>query len=414
MNADIKRRIVVTLACLTALYIIYMIPLPFVEGIPQNTPREGLANVMVGALGLMPFISAYLLIMLFTPIIPALRKYWNTYEENPIRFHYTLMFLTLLIACVHSFILSRQIVNSGYLESGVPMIIVHIILVTSVFATLGFAQIINRWGVGQGLSLVLCIHITITIATSFKRYFFDDLSGALVLLIILVLVISAFVCIISAKRTFNVNHSIVSVPYAITGLLPGVFIPIICGIIVFVLFNFFSFDLSFTAPIIFFTTLLVSPVISFLYMLWIMTYQREYGYTLSVSKIAAWAIVWSVIFVCIFFGSYFARAFLPPKFIPAFFTNLTSLYIFVFIITRFIQRWRCRNWRCVYTHSHTARVYAKATELHLQGKQIQVIPGESYGAAHGFFAGPLAERQIFVNEDINDAETTNPKNSKDG
>ena len=81
-----------------------------------------------------------------------------------------------------------------------------------------------------------------------------------------------------------------------------------------------------------------------------------------------------------------------------------QIFIFIFTIITFIQQWRHRNWKPVFSHSDPAMVYAKAAELQQEDKEVCVVSSEGLGAAYGFIVGSLGERLVMIKEEVTKIE----------
>ena len=120
----------------------------------------------IGALGIMPYISASIVLQLMTPVIPALNKMVREGESGIQQYNFIMRVLTVIISVVQGVMFSlammRGIGDSGSVvfNPGPGFIIQTVIILTggAMFVT-WLGEMITERGVGNGASLIITVNI---------------------------------------------------------------------------------------------------------------------------------------------------------------------------------------------------------------------------------------------------------------
>ena len=156
----------------------------FISDVTQSSGSEGgfvqlidlfsggaLAHFALGALGIMPYITASIILQLLVPVIPQLEKMQREGESGRQKITQYTRYLTILVCVVQGFMVALAMVNPTklhlpqpaeplYMGSAsvfVPVTVLVITCTTMVFTWLG-EQITER-GIGNGVSLIITINI---------------------------------------------------------------------------------------------------------------------------------------------------------------------------------------------------------------------------------------------------------------
>ena len=128
-----------------------------------------LRNCAVGALGIMPYISASIILQLMTAIVPALERLAREGDAGRQKLTQYTRYLTLAICCVQGFILAVNLENPSFLGLTDASLVIRegwgFRLMTVLNLTAGTMllmwlgeQITDR-GIGNGISMVIMINI---------------------------------------------------------------------------------------------------------------------------------------------------------------------------------------------------------------------------------------------------------------
>ena len=130
-----------------------------------------LAHFALGALGIMPYISASIILQLMIPVIPQLEKMQREGETGRQKITQYTRYLTIIVCLIQGAMVAMAMVNPtkiglpnpseplflGRVEVFVPVTVLVITCTTMVFTWLG-EQVTER-GIGNGVSLIITINI---------------------------------------------------------------------------------------------------------------------------------------------------------------------------------------------------------------------------------------------------------------
>ena len=171
-NRETRMRLFITLGVLIVFRIMVLIPSPGInqealaamfQGAHSNSLISGsFARFSIVSLGLIPFFSACLLIQLLSVVIPSLKKATFGDEEGRRKIVRYTFFLTVGLALVQSYGMSTWLENtmspqgtSLVTMQGISFRIVTMVTLTaSVIFLLWLADIINNYGIGNGIAMI--------------------------------------------------------------------------------------------------------------------------------------------------------------------------------------------------------------------------------------------------------------------
>ena len=234
---ELRRRILFTLA----LFVVYRlgehVPTPGVNAkalagafAAQSGTLFGLYDLFVGgafsratvfALGIMPYISASIIIQLLGAVVPAFEKLRKEGEEGQKKLTQFTRYGTVLIAIVQSFAYSVFLLNMGA-SSGVTVVPnpgVLFTLSTIITQTAGtifvmwLGEKITEHGIGNGISLIIFVNIIGRAPNAVFGAIDSFRAGTLSLLVILLIaalmvaVIAAVIVMTQATRKIPVQYA---------------------------------------------------------------------------------------------------------------------------------------------------------------------------------------------------------------
>ena len=190
---ELRNRLLFTALIIVLVRVASNIPCPginpaalerFIRDVTQSSGSEGgfvqlidlfsggaLAHFALGALGIMPYITASIILQLLVPVIPQLERMQREGESGRQKITQYTRYLTILVCIVQGVMVALAMVNPAkihlpqpveplYLGSAsvfVPVTVLVITCTTMVFTWLG-EQITER-GIGNGVSLIITINI---------------------------------------------------------------------------------------------------------------------------------------------------------------------------------------------------------------------------------------------------------------
>jgi len=183
-----------------------------------------LQNVAIGALGIMPYISASIILQLMTAVVPSLERLAREGDAGRQKLTQYTRYLTVLICIVQGIFLAMTLLNPGSLGlrgTVVTMSSVSFVILATVCVTTGSMLImwlgeqITQRGIGNGISLIITVGIVsrlpraiaaawqmfTTVGTPFTIF---HLVG---LLIMLFLVIAGTIAVTQGQRKIMIQYA---------------------------------------------------------------------------------------------------------------------------------------------------------------------------------------------------------------
>src|SRR4051812_37717689 len=247
---ELKSRILFTLMLLAVCRLVAWVPVPGLDGtalkewFDKNQNAAGgvvglyslftggaLTKCAVGALGIMPYITATIIIQLLTTVVPKLAKLAREEGGRAQIVKYG-RYLTVLLCLGHGTIMTLSWENPSKVFPGFPegqqLILVDnlwwyriqtiIILTTGTLLLMWLCEQITERGIGNGISLVITIGIVADLpmaAQGFFEMFFPgegieakyNLFHLAFLLALLVIVVGGVVAVTQAQRKIPVQYA---------------------------------------------------------------------------------------------------------------------------------------------------------------------------------------------------------------
>jgi preprotein translocase subunit SecY len=233
---ELKNRILVTLGLLLVYRFGAQVVLPGVDAAQLanlSTQTEGgllgllnaftggaFSNASVFALGIMPYISASIVVQLMGIAVPYLQKLQKEGESGRRRINQITRWLTIAITLVQGpgyiYNLFATLPGSAFLiESNVTFVVSSVIILTTgtIFA-MWLGEKITDKGIGNGISLLIMVGIIARLPISFVQEFvsrvIESNGGAIMILIELVIwfvIILASVMLVMAVRQIPVQYA---------------------------------------------------------------------------------------------------------------------------------------------------------------------------------------------------------------
>jgi preprotein translocase subunit SecY len=227
---ELKKRIWFTLGALVVYRLGTYIPLPGInlEAIAQAFQRQqsgvlGLLNMFAGGalgrsaiftLGIMPYISASIIIQLMTSVVPSLEQLKKEGEAGRKKINQYTRYLTVILAIVQAYSIAVGLQSNGLaVEPGVPFLVSTVItLVGGTMFLMWLGEQITSRGIGQGTSLIIFSGIVAGLPNALAGTLELGRQGALAtpiilaILILSVVVIAAIVFVERAQRRLIVQY----------------------------------------------------------------------------------------------------------------------------------------------------------------------------------------------------------------
>lgn len=162
------------------------------------------SNASIFALGIMPYISASIVMQLLAVVVPYFQKMQREGESGrkKINWYTRVLTVAILLFQAPSYLMNLKIQAYGALSSGIDwsvfMILATIILAAGSMFVLWLGERITDKGIGNGISLIIMIGIIARLPQAFiqevSSRFTAITGGGLVMFIVEILILYAVVC----------------------------------------------------------------------------------------------------------------------------------------------------------------------------------------------------------------------------
>ncbi len=186
-------------------------------------------NFAIGALGIMPYISASIILQLMTPVIPALNKMVREGEAGIQKYNQIMRYLTVVICIIQSSMFAVTMMNPEKMFGsnanvvflpGIPFMISTIITLTAgAMLVMWLGEMITERGIGNGASLIITVGILDRLPTAlsnlFKLVFGSAATGAaeltpihlLILLVMFFVVCAGAIALTQGMRKIPIRYA---------------------------------------------------------------------------------------------------------------------------------------------------------------------------------------------------------------
>ncbi len=222
---DLRRRILITLGLLIVFRFVAHVPLPGVDAdalqeLFQNVPLLGmldlfsggaLRNFSIAAMGVYPYITASIIMMLLVPIIPRLRAISQEGEAGQHRINRITHWLVVPLATLQGYGQLVFLQREGIIGSAAPLSTIAIVvsMVAGTIFCVWLGELITQHGIGNGISIIIFGGIVAGLPEMIGRGFLDKGNfGGLALYVLIALATMALIVM------FTEAHRRIPVQYA--------------------------------------------------------------------------------------------------------------------------------------------------------------------------------------------------------
>ena len=224
---DLRNRILFTLGLLIVYRLGTFIPVPGIDGAALREFMEGagqgiggmvsmftggaLGRMGIFALGIMPYISASIIVQLLTSLVPQLEQLKKEGEQGRKKINQYTRYGTVALATVQAYGLAVSL-ESGDLATDPGLYFRFSTLITLVGGTMFLMwlgeQITSR-GLGNGISLIIFVGIIAEVPAAIAQFFASGRSGALspaVIVGVILMVIAVITFVVFMERALRKIH----------------------------------------------------------------------------------------------------------------------------------------------------------------------------------------------------------------
>ena len=235
---DLRNRVLFTLALLGVYRVGSHIPTPGINqealdvisqqaagtmfGLADMFSGQNLSNMTIFALGVMPYISASIILQLLTVVWPYLERISKEGELGRRKITQYTRYLTLVLAFVQSFGIAIWLERSSDMAGGLPLVydggwgfrlMTVLTLTTGTMFIMWLGEQITERGIGNGMSLIIFAGIVVGLPSAVLLTF-DQMAtgqiGPLRVLLLFALAIAVVAAIVLVER----GHRRITVQYA--------------------------------------------------------------------------------------------------------------------------------------------------------------------------------------------------------
>ena len=125
-------------------------------------------NCAVGALGIMPYISASIIIQLMSAVVPALEKLRREGESGTAKITQYTRYLTVVLCAFQAFVLAKALMTNGlgFFNPAIVQIpgigfllLTTMTMVTGTLMMMWLGEQITERGIGNGISMIITVNI---------------------------------------------------------------------------------------------------------------------------------------------------------------------------------------------------------------------------------------------------------------
>ncbi|MFH1925460.1 MAG: preprotein translocase subunit SecY [Chloroflexota bacterium] len=222
---DLRRRILITIGILVIFRFIAHVPLPGVDqsalqslfernallGMLDMFSGGALRRLSVAAMGVYPYITASIIMMLLVPVIPRLNALSREGESGRNKINLITHWMVVPLASVQGYGQLVYLQREGVLSSAAPLPMVSMVLsmVAGTIFLVWLGELITEYGIGNGISIIIFGGIVSQLPEMIGQGFLarENFAGLSAYLIIVVLTIMVIVIFTEAHRRIPVQYA---------------------------------------------------------------------------------------------------------------------------------------------------------------------------------------------------------------
>ena len=224
---DLRNRILFTLGLLIVYRLGTFIPVPGIDGTALRQFMEsagqgigGMVSMFTGgalgrmgifALGIMPYISASIIVQLMTSMVPALEQLKKEGEQGRKKINQYTRFGTVALATLQAYGLAVSL-EAGDIAADPGMyfrIACMITLVGGTMFLMWLGEQITARGIGNGISLIIFVGIIAEVPAALAQFFASGRSGAIspaVIVGVMLMVVAVIAFVVFMERSLRKIH----------------------------------------------------------------------------------------------------------------------------------------------------------------------------------------------------------------
>ena len=226
---DLRNRILFTIMLLIVYRLGTWIPVPGIDGAALREFMEGagqgiggilsmftggaLGRMGIFALGIMPYISASIIVQLLTAMVPALEQLKKEGEQGRKKMNQYTRYGTVFLATLQSYGLAVSLQNGDLVQADLPywffIATCMITLIGGTMFLMWLGEQITARGLGNGISLIIFVGIIAELPAALAQFFASGRSGAIspaVIVGVILMVIATIAFVVFMERALRKIH----------------------------------------------------------------------------------------------------------------------------------------------------------------------------------------------------------------
>ena len=222
---DLRRRIIITVSILVIFRFIAHVPIPGVnqtalQALFERNALLGMLDMFSGgamrqfsiaAMGVYPYITASIIMMLLVPVIPRLQALSREGESGRNKINLITHWLVVPLASVQGYGQLIYLQREGVLSSAEPLAMTTMVLsmVAGTLFLVWLGELITEYGIGNGISIIIFGGIVSQLPQMVGQGFLarDNFAGLTVYVLMVVLTIMVIVIFTEAHRRIPVQYA---------------------------------------------------------------------------------------------------------------------------------------------------------------------------------------------------------------
>ena len=226
---DLRNRILFTIMLLVVYRLGTWIPVPGIDGAALRNFMEGagqgiggilsmftggaLGRMGIFALGIMPYISASIIVQLLGSMVPALEQLKKEGEQGRKKMNQYTRYGTVFLATLQSYGLAVSLQSGDLVQADIPYwFFVATCMTTLIGGTMflmWLGEQITARGLGNGISLIIFVGIIAELPAALAQFFASGRSGAIspaVIVGVIVMVVATIAFVVFMERALRKIH----------------------------------------------------------------------------------------------------------------------------------------------------------------------------------------------------------------
>ncbi|SHL60351.1 protein translocase subunit secY/sec61 alpha [Roseovarius marisflavi] len=225
--SDLRKRILFTLGLLIVYRLGTYIPVPGIDGAALREFMEGaqasiggmlsmftggaLGRMGIFALGIMPYISASIIVQLLTAMVPQLEQLKKEGEQGRKKINQYTRYGTVGLATLQSYGLAVSLQSGDMVTNpgGFFLVSCMITLIGGTMFLMWLGEQITARGIGNGISLIIFVGIIAEVPAALAQFFSQGRSGAIspaVIIGVMIMMVAVIAFVVFMERSLRKIH----------------------------------------------------------------------------------------------------------------------------------------------------------------------------------------------------------------